>query len=73
MDNNTNNTATATASTPLIATLLETRLNNDERVTLSDLANEGNVSVLEARKILVQVYGTRVLFKRGRTGGILLA
>jgi|LauGreDrversion4_2_1035121.scaffolds.fasta_scaffold40329_2 hypothetical protein len=72
MDNSTINTATATASTPLIANLLETRLLNNERVTLSDIANAGNVSVIEARKTLVQVFGTRVQFKRGRTGGIHL-
>jgi len=73
MDNNTIETATATASTPLIATLLETRLENNERVTLSDLASAGNMSVIETRKTLVQVFGNRVVFKRGRTGGIILA
>jgi len=72
MDNSTINTATATASTSPIANLLETRLLNNERVTLSDIANAGNVSVIEARKTLVQVFGTRVQFKRGRTGGIHL-
>ena len=73
MEINTTTTATATASNSLIATLLETRLENDERVTLSELASAGNMSVIEARKTLVQVFGNRVMFKRGRTGGILLA
>ena len=72
MDTSTIQTATATASTHIIASLLETRLSNNERVTLSDLAYAGNMSVVEARKTLIQVFGSRVQFKRGRTGGILL-
>ena len=70
MDNSTTNNVTN--SYPLIATLLETRVANNERVTLSSLANDASTSVVEARKTLVGFYGDRVQFKRGRTGGITL-
>lgn len=70
MDNSTNNTVTT--SYPLIATLLETRVANNERVTLSSLAADASTTVPNARKELINIYGNRIQFKRGRTGGITL-
>jgi DNA-binding IscR family transcriptional regulator len=55
-----------------VANLLETRTANGERVTLAQLAESENISSNEARKILIQAFGSRVQFKRGRTGGVVL-
>lgn len=52
--------------------LVEARLNNGERVTILALSKEKNISPTEIRNALVEVFGNRVQFKRGRTGGITL-
>lgn len=56
-----------------IAQLVETRLNAGERVTVVNLAKELKVPVNEVRNALVEEFGNRVTFKRGRTGGIVLS
>jgi DNA-binding GntR family transcriptional regulator len=55
-----------------IANIVETRLNGGQRVTVVNLAKEMKVSVGEVRNALVEAFGNRVVFKRGRTGGIYL-
>ena len=56
-----------------IAELVQDRLANGERVTLLHLSKEKQISPNEIRNALVEAFGNRVQFKRGRTGGILLA
>jgi hypothetical protein len=56
-----------------IADLVENRLANGERVTLLHLSKEKQISPNEIRNALVEAFGNRVQFKRGRTGGIILA
>ena len=56
-----------------IAQLVETRLNAGERVTVVNLAKELKVPVNEVRNALVEEFGNRITFKRGRTGGIVLS
>lgn len=55
-----------------IANIVETRLKGGQRVTVVNLAKEMKVSVGEVRNALVEAFGNRVVFKRGRTGGIYL-
>ena len=55
-----------------IANVVESRLNDGQRVTVVNLAKEMNISVGEIRNALVEAFGNRVIFKRGRTGGIYL-
>jgi hypothetical protein len=56
-----------------IAELVESRIKNGERVTVVNLAAERNISVGELRTALVEAFGNRISFKRGRTGGIVLS
>lgn len=56
-----------------ICDLVETRLSKGERVTILALSKEKNISPAEIRNALVETFGNRVQFKRGRTGGIVLA
>jgi DNA-binding GntR family transcriptional regulator len=70
--NNTETLMNATVRNE-ICDLVETRINAGERVTILNLAKEKNISVNEIRNALVENFGNRVQFKRGRTGGIVLA
>ena len=70
--NNTETLMNATVRNE-ICELVETRINAGERVTILNLAKEKNISVNEIRNALVENFGNRVQFKRGRTGGIVLA
>lgn len=55
-----------------IAALVQSRLANGERVTLLNLSKEKNISPNEIRNALIDTFGNRVQFKRGRTGGIVI-
>lgn len=55
-----------------IAQIVESRLNDNQRVTVVNLAKEMKVPVAEVRNALVEAFGNRVIFKRGRNGGIYL-
>jgi DNA-binding GntR family transcriptional regulator len=70
--NNTETLMNATVRNE-ICELVESRINAGERVTILNLAKEKNISVNEIRNALVENFGNRVQFKRGRTGGIVLA
>jgi len=70
--NNTETLMNATVRNE-ICNLVETRINAGERVTVLHLSKEKNISVNEIRNALVENFGNRVQFKRGRTGGIILA
>ena len=70
--NNTETLMNATVRNE-ICELVETRINAGERVTVLHLSKEKNISVNEIRNALVENFGNRVQFKRGRTGGIVLA
>ena len=69
--NNTETLMNATVRNE-ICELVETRINAGERVTVLHLSKEKNISVNEIRNALVENFGNRVQFKRGRTGGIVL-
>jgi hypothetical protein len=56
-----------------LAQLVEARLAAGERVTIVNLAKEMRIPVGELRTALVESFGNRITFKRGRTGGITLS
>jgi hypothetical protein len=56
-----------------ICAAVEARLNAGERVTILAISKEKNISPNEIRNALIEQFGTRVQFKRGRTGGIVLS
>lgn len=69
--NNTETLMNATVASELCETV-ESRLSAGERVTILHLSKEKNISASEIRTALVENFGTRIQFKRGRTGGIVL-
>ena len=69
--NNTETLMNATVRNE-ICELVESRIHAGERVTVLHLSKEKNISVNEIRNALVENFGNRVQFKRGRTGGIVL-
>jgi len=69
--NNTENLMNATVSNE-ICELVESRLNAGERVTILHLSKEKNISPNEIRNALIENFGNRIQFKRGRTGGVIL-
>jgi hypothetical protein len=72
MNNATNNNQSylSAADYKTICSDVENRVRNGERVTLVDLARQHAIGVSEMRKILIDSFGTRISFMRGRTGGI---
>lgn len=66
-----NPSATDTAdSIPVFVDILESSLSAGKRVTLPDLAAQCGKSAASTKKALMDHYGVRVTFMRGRTGGI---
>lgn len=51
---------------------IESDIGNGKRVTTKDLAKAYMVSPVTMRNLLESHFGTRIAFKRGRTGGIVL-
>jgi len=51
---------------------IEGRIANGERVTVRHIAEELNVSPQIVRRTLLDHYSARVVFTRGRTGGIAI-
>lgn len=51
-------------------TAIESDLNSGKRVSLSHLAQAHKVFPIDLRKIFEARYGDRIIFKRGRTGGV---
>jgi len=78
---NNDTTTTVSSSSATISTvniddlceIAETRYHAGERVTVLGLAKEFGFSPNEVRKNLVEKYGSRVTFTRGRTGGVRIA
>jgi hypothetical protein len=60
----------APASISLDWTAIEADLNSGRKVSLSILAKTHQVFPIDLRKIFQSRYGDRIVFKRGRTGGI---
>ena len=52
------------------ATLTD-RVANGERITVKHLAKEFRMKSPIVKQLIVDFYGSRVQFKRGRTGGIV--
>ena len=50
---------------------LPTRVANGERITVKHLAREFKLKSPIVKQMIVDYYGSRVQFKRGRTGGIV--
>lgn len=53
-------------------TNIEDRIAKGERVTVKHIAGEKKVSPPIVMRALAEHFGTRIVFKRGRTGGISL-
>ena len=51
---------------------IEERIAKGERVTVRHIAEEKNVSPQIVRRALMEYYAAKVVFTRGRTGGIAL-
>ena len=51
---------------------IETRIAKGERVTVKHIADEKNVSPTVVRRAIEAHYANRVVFKKGRTGGIAI-
>ena len=49
---------------------IEATLNSGARVSLSHLAKTHNVFPIDLRKIFQARFGDRVIFRRGRSGGV---
>lgn len=60
-------------STKIDFAAFETAVNGGQRVTLKDLAAQYGMKSDDVRRSLVAHFGARVMFVRGRTGGIRLA
>jgi hypothetical protein len=64
-------TATMTTQTANVDfSSIVNRANNGERITVKHLAREFKMKSVDLRKALVTEFGSRIVFKRGRTGGI---
>lgn len=50
---------------------LTNRVANGERITVKHLAKEFKMKSPIVKQMIVDFYGSRVQFKRGRTGGIV--
>lgn len=53
-------------------TTIEDRIAKGERVTVKHIAKDHNVSPPIVRRAIEQHFAGRVMFSRGRTGGIVL-
>jgi hypothetical protein len=60
-------------STKIDFAAFETAVNDGQRVTLKDLAVQYGMKTVDVRRSLVAHFGARLMFVRGRTGGIRLA
>ena len=65
-------TMLSTAKTNIDFTSLVTR-SSTERLTVKHLAREFNMKAVDLKKSLVNHFGSRIQFKRGRTGGIVFS
>jgi len=57
---------------PLILKVLTDYLTNNKRVTLKMLSDESGIPVIKVRKYLEETFKQRIIFTRGRSGGITL-
>ena len=60
-----------TNSTKIDFNGIVSRANNGERITVKHLAREFKLKSPIVKQLIVDYYGSRVQFKRGRTGGIV--
>jgi hypothetical protein len=60
----------APASLQIDWSAVELQLNSGTKVSLSILAKSLKVFPIDLRKIFATKYGDRIVFKRGRTGGV---
>lgn len=58
------------ASIQIDWTSVEAQLNGGTKVSLSILAKTLKVFPIDLRKMFAAKYGDRIIFKRGRTGGV---
>ena len=62
---------TTTTTSKIDFASLSTRASSGERLTVKHLAREFGMKAPDVKRALVAHFGTRILFKRGRTGGIV--
>ncbi len=60
-----------TNSTKIDFNGIVSRANNGERITVKHLAREFKMKSVDLKKALVDHFGDRIQFRRGRTGGIV--
>lgn len=60
-------------TTAHITSHIETMIGNKQRPTVKAIAESAGMTIAKVRKILVDHYGTRITFTKGRTGGIMLS
>ena len=65
--------STITPMNQKISYALEAKISNKERITVKEMASTFGFKVPAMRQKLITIYGSRITFKRGRTGGIELS
>ena len=73
MNANTMTTNSITTTASLNFANIETDVKSGKRVTLDMLAAQTGMTKANIRKALVSNYGARLVFARGRTGGIRIS
>jgi DNA-binding GntR family transcriptional regulator len=73
MNTNTMTTNSTTTAASLNFANIETDVKSGKRVTLDMLAAQTGMTKANIRKALVSNYGARLVFARGRTGGIRIS
>jgi hypothetical protein len=73
MNTNTMTTNSITTAASLNFANIETDVKSGKRVTLDMLAAQTGMTKANIRKALVSNYGARLVFARGRTGGIRIS
>jgi hypothetical protein len=73
MNTDTMTTNSTTTAATLNFTSIEAMVMTGKRVTLDMLAAQTGMTKVNIRKALVSNYGARLVFARGRTGGIRIS
>lgn len=53
-----------------MSAMIESEISMGNRITVKTLSEKFGIKVPNVRSMLVAYYGNRIVFKRGRTGGI---
>ena len=69
--NKETNTMTTATKTNIDFNTIVNRAQSGERLTVKHLSREFNMKSVDLKNALVKHFGTKVAFRRGRTGGIV--